>query len=560
MFNRSAHFIIRPLAPQSAQWMRLGLRFLGLLAWLLFALLCLAATGCRATELAPAPTTTVTPFPTVTPTQSKEATATTQRILVPSPTAISTSIPISLAMLSLPSPTPTATKAEPATPVLATPPPTLTTLTLTLFATATPEAAVAPTVAPNLEQRIGKYTLRIWQSSNYPTHLRERGYTGTATLAHDDGHETIVMDAIALHPLPTADINGDGYPDLALEIELGGSHCCSGTKVYSLDDGPTQLLSILSRGYIGGKGEFVDLNQDGVYEFIMRDPIRDICYDQWALAVLRHEPGSGYTGRSYLFADLYQEELAQKLITAEQEPLNLCAAMGVAYDYFYLGLPEQAWAAFMRLYRGDQDRFDIYTAVAQHLPDGQFFAAPPPGLYTIADFTADQASALNQLYQINDAGDINQGVLHLLPDGDLLKHQFLALSYEIKGETDQRYLGVERCFTPEQDWSQTPVLSLAVRNPTAQPVSFFLQFGEGERCGNAPFPGEVWRTVVALTAYESRVLTLRLDSATTFARPSWSPQQEGQIDLTNVGYLAFGVENATPGQGALHISSIQRWP
>lgn len=566
MFSRNPVFLTKMQQPSSAQWIRLGLRLLGLPPWLLLALLCLTSTGCRAT--AAVPTATVGPAPTFAPTAAIEPTAadvavslsptaTMPRILVPSPTAISTSIPTSLVMSSLPSPTPTAT---PATPVVATPTRTVDTLTLTLSATVSLEAAVAPTVVPTLEQRIGNYTLRIWTSNNPPTHLPKRGLLGTATLTNDDGRETIVMDAIASRPLPAADINGDGYPDLALETRSGGGNCCRSTVVYSLNDGPTQLLATRPRGFVGRKEEFVDLNQDGVYEFMMSDPIRGICYGQWAMVVLRHEPGRGYTGSSYLFADTYQEDLAQKLITAEQEPLSLCPAMSVAYDYFYLGLPEQAWTEFMRLYRGDQDRFDIYTSIMQDLPDGQFFAAPPPGLHTIADFTAAQASALNQLYQINDAGGTNQGDLHLLPDESHLQHQFLALNYEIKGETDQRYLGVERCFTPAQDWSQTPVISLAVRNPTAQPVSFFLQFGEGERCGNAPFPGEVWRTVVALPAYESRVLTLRLDSAATFARPSWSPQQEGQIDLTNVGYLAFGVENATPGQGALHISSIQRWP
>lgn len=88
MFNRSARFIIRALAPQSAQWMRLGLRFLGLL----LALLGLTATGCRATAALPAQTATVVPFPTFTATPNISAVSTTAGEIraVPAPPTQST--------------------------------------------------------------------------------------------------------------------------------------------------------------------------------------------------------------------------------------------------------------------------------------------------------------------------------------------------------------------------------------------------------------------------------------------------------------------------------------
>lgn len=45
-------FPTKPPDSKSAQWIRLSLRLLGLIAWLLFALLCLTTTGCRARDAA----------------------------------------------------------------------------------------------------------------------------------------------------------------------------------------------------------------------------------------------------------------------------------------------------------------------------------------------------------------------------------------------------------------------------------------------------------------------------------------------------------------------------
>ncbi|MFZ4661637.1 MAG: TolB family protein [Caldilineaceae bacterium] len=87
MTNRSITFSAQSLAPQSAQWIRLSLRLLGLIAWLLLALLWVMTTGCRATAAAPTPTATVVPFPTFTPTPPIEPTATDVAVS-PLPTAL----------------------------------------------------------------------------------------------------------------------------------------------------------------------------------------------------------------------------------------------------------------------------------------------------------------------------------------------------------------------------------------------------------------------------------------------------------------------------------------
>ena len=87
MATLHAYFSAQLSAPQSARWIRLSLRLLGLLAWLLLALLCLTATGCRAREAAPTPTATVVPFPTLTATPILVPTATPVAVS-PLPTAL----------------------------------------------------------------------------------------------------------------------------------------------------------------------------------------------------------------------------------------------------------------------------------------------------------------------------------------------------------------------------------------------------------------------------------------------------------------------------------------
>jgi hypothetical protein len=67
MSTRINHFTMRPLTPRSAHWLRIGLRLLGMLAWLLLAFLWLLAPGCSGARLTPTPIVTIIPIPTTTP-------------------------------------------------------------------------------------------------------------------------------------------------------------------------------------------------------------------------------------------------------------------------------------------------------------------------------------------------------------------------------------------------------------------------------------------------------------------------------------------------------------
>ncbi|MCE7981358.1 MAG: hypothetical protein DYG89_09220 [Caldilinea sp. CFX5] len=68
MFTQINHFAMRPLTPQSAQWLRISLRLLGVLAWLMLALIWLLVPGCSGSRPTPTPIVTIIPFPTFTPT------------------------------------------------------------------------------------------------------------------------------------------------------------------------------------------------------------------------------------------------------------------------------------------------------------------------------------------------------------------------------------------------------------------------------------------------------------------------------------------------------------
>ncbi len=64
------------------------------------------------------------------------------------------------------------------------------------------------------------------------------------------------------------DINKDGQPDLVVSEWSGGAHCCIDYYVFSLGDQVKQVGFIESKD---GDGEFVDVDNDGILEFIGND-------------------------------------------------------------------------------------------------------------------------------------------------------------------------------------------------------------------------------------------------------------------------------------------------
>jgi len=176
-------------------------------------------------------------------------------------------------------------------------------------------------------------------------------------------------------------------------------------------------------------------------------------------------------------------------------------------------------------------------------------------LRTVEDFSGHTVEQLPILCTVNTAGGLNQAAIKLEhTDGQ----RGLAVSYAITQPPPNDYVLVERCFSPEQDWSDARFFELWVENDD-QPKTLVVQFGEGRRCAGEPFSGEVWRTLVPLLPGEERLVTVQLVDL-LLVRADWSPLQNGQLDLAKIGYLAIGVHSNGPQAGATYLGSMQLWP
>jgi hypothetical protein len=226
---------------------------------------------------------------------------------------------------------------------------------------------------------IGAYTIRLWHP------VSGTGMYDKATISAAGRADLWVESVQALGELPAADVTGDGYPDVMFETYAGDSHCCWGTVVYSLGPSPAKVLEINSAaGYEKntGRGTFQDLDGDGRYEFITRDPLKHIaCTGPDVKVVLEYEPGRGYVDASYRFPALYVDDIALYTQRAEQNIESSktgyhCDVYPVVVSYLYTGQRDKAWAEFDRLYLGpdaDEFRQDLTQAVQ----DGRFFAELP---------------------------------------------------------------------------------------------------------------------------------------------------------------------------------------
>jgi hypothetical protein len=251
-------------------------------------------------------------------------------------------------------------------------------LTVTPAATSTTELpAVTPTAVPSTEtptavpptstppgdtlleeQTIGEYTLRLSAA----------------------GRLEIRIEAVtAIGSLPAEDITGDGFPDLELETYAGGSHCCSGTVVYSLGPIPEEVLHITASGSNDtGRGTFQDLDGDGVYEFITADPLAGIpCTQPIVRVILRYDPDQGYVGASLRFPQAYAADVAAYTQAAEagREATRdgyECDVYPLIVTYLYLGRPDLARQALDLYYLGpDPDGF--LDRLQQSVAAGRFY-------------------------------------------------------------------------------------------------------------------------------------------------------------------------------------------
>jgi len=223
---------------------------------------------------------------------------------------------------------------------------------------------------------LGRYTIQRWQRYSTPSWLDYAFISAPKMLS-------VRLEAVEAISVPSvADITGDGNPDIIfLAHYAGSSHCCWGTVVYDLGATPTKVLDITSPAYqlpSTGRGNFLDLDGDGSYEFVTFDPVAMGCSQPVVQVILRFDP----TKRAYVGATpRYPEYYARKLSVLEAEaqarnvydPGDPCTPVPLVTSLLYLGLPTEARAALDRVYKGPNPDA-LFTEVKKAAESGRFYA------------------------------------------------------------------------------------------------------------------------------------------------------------------------------------------
>ena len=162
---------------------------------------------------------------------------------------------------------------------------------------------------PFHELYVGKYVLRRWCDVNSPMiepdcaiTISSRGTTQLEVWSHPVfiGEET------------GADLTGRGKPDIVI-IGFPGGNCCIHTTVYEAGDTLKKILDIGSEQ----PGKFIDLNSDGVDEFVFKTDRRfsQFCFvcTVWAPHVYAYRPGSGYVPATYKFKELLSNDIMLRM-------------------------------------------------------------------------------------------------------------------------------------------------------------------------------------------------------------------------------------------------------
>ncbi len=160
------------------------------------------------------------------------------------------------------------------------------------------------------------------------------------------------------------DITGDGAPEIVLESQSGGNHCCEDLFVYTVTPTVSRLAHVESMN-CGTK--LVDLDGDGVLELVTCDDEPDIpaakalgCSEAERPApkvIYRFEAATGhYRLATPAYAERRREALRRAVRDAEQRsPADSCAMYAAALDVLYGGDRREAERVLQRLRPADCD-------------------------------------------------------------------------------------------------------------------------------------------------------------------------------------------------------------
>ncbi len=236
-------------------------------------------------------------------------------------------------------------------------------------------------------ERYGDYIVCVWQSLDDAA----PGFYRVVTIDRGEARLLCKDWVTGLGSLSGVDIDGSGCPNVVIEGYSGGAHCCFSTAVYDLAD-TLVLVDLPSSPGGNSPGEFVDLDEDGIYEFRTADDSFAYAYCAFAgspavLVILEYSAAQRrFVPASYGYPELYREAIRfdterAKLATAEGayegwDGTPKCEVLPLILDYLYSGDPEAAWVALDAYYPfPDKDAFRAeIEAVVNASP---YFAAPP---------------------------------------------------------------------------------------------------------------------------------------------------------------------------------------
>ncbi len=229
-----------------------------------------------------------------------------------------------------------------------------------------PPPAVSPGEIYRLENEIliDAYGIRYWRHTDSVTG------TDDIVLIEKTGMESIKIESVSgIVTLTDNDINSDGTPDIIIESYTGENiHCCYGTEVYSLGE---EAILILEKPKSNVSGEFEDITENSIYEFITADDVfaKKYCpfvsspfvkvvmaYDEKERSYLPASPNFFEEYTQIIKDDTYNAERVSRTGSKENgewDETTKCSILPLMLDYIYTGDIEMARAELDRLYEFD---------------------------------------------------------------------------------------------------------------------------------------------------------------------------------------------------------------
>lgn len=215
----------------------------------------------------------------------------------------------------------------------------------------------------------------------------EIGNNLTIQLFYNDELKLSTTDTAAMFAgIELMDLDSDGTAEVVVQTYTGGAHCCLATTTYTWQD---QQFNPVYFGYLDGSGgDFKDLNDDGLMEFVTLDNAFFYSFSSYAgsyppSVILTYENGE-YRDTTTQFTNYLEDTAAGMRFTVEDpEFADRSDKNGVLAGYvaqnIRLGRYREAWM-FMLTHYDRTDDTGLYT----YTDDGeatQAYADFPTALY-----------------------------------------------------------------------------------------------------------------------------------------------------------------------------------